>query len=356
VDRVDRQSRRRTPIVAVALLAAVAMLAAACGGDTDSGDASGGTVAPAEGGLDALVAAAKEEGTLMWYSVPSEGIAKKVSDGFEAAYGIDVEFVRLATSELSQRYAAEAASGAPAADAVIVSNTPFVAEANREGWITPLADAGVPDFPGDYPSEFLLPDRGSAIVSIEPSGIAYNTDAVADGDVPTDWADLADPRWKGKLLMIDPAGSPAYLDFWSVVADHAGEEVLSGIAANVSRTYPSGVPAVEALGAGEGAIVAPSTGSIAAGAKAKGAPIGYHQPEVSTGPELALLISEKAANPNAARLFAWYVLFGEGQQLLNELPHTASPATGEDLPSGYVRAPADAAGRKDRILDLLKVS
>jgi iron(III) transport system substrate-binding protein len=280
-----------------------------------------------------------------------------VSDGFEAAYGIDVEFSRLATADLSQRYSAEASTGQPAADAVIVSNTPFVADARSKGWTVPLAEAGIPDYPGTYPPNFLLPDRGTAIVSIEPSGIAYNTDAVPADQAPKDWKDLADPKWKGKILLIDPAGSPAYLDFWNVVSrDGGGNDVLEGIAANVARTYPSGVPAVEALGAGEGAIVVPSTGSIADGAKKKGAPVGYTQPALSTGPELALLVSKEAAHPNAARLFAHYILFGDGQKLLNDLPYTASPATGEDLPGSYVRAPSDSAKRKDELLGLLKTS
>jgi iron(III) transport system substrate-binding protein len=338
-----------------AVLLAATLLLAACGEAEDTGT-TGGTTPAAGQGLDALVTAAKEEGSLVWYSVPAEAIAKKVSDGFEKAYGIDVEFTRLASSDLAQRYSGEAANGQPAADAVIVSNTPFVAQAHKEGWTTPLADAGIPDYPGTYPPTFLLPDRGSAIVSIEPSGIAYNTGQVPAAQAPKDWKDLADPKWKGKILLIDPAGSAAYLDFWSVVADKAGKDVVQGIAANVARTYPSGVPAVEALGAGEGSIVVPSTGSIVAGAAGKGAPVAYSQPSITNGPELALLVSKQAAHPNAARLFAWYILFGDGQKLLNDLPNTASPATGEDLPKDYTRAPANAGARKDELLGLLKVS
>jgi iron(III) transport system substrate-binding protein len=357
-DRRDPTPARPARRIAAALVGALAVLAGAgaCGGEptgTDTG-APSGSAAPA--GLDALIAQAKDEGSLVWYSVPAEGIAKKVSDGFEQAYGIDVEFQRLASADLAQRYSAEASAGDPAADAVIVSNTPFVAETRKQGWTVPLADAGIPTFPATYPGRFLLNERGTAIVSIEPSGIAYNTDAVPGDQVPEDWKDLADPKWKGKLLLIDPAGSPAYLDFWSVVADKEGPDVLEGIAANVARTYPTGVPAVEALGAGEGSIVVPSTGSIVAGAKAKGAPVGYAQPAITNGPELALLVSKDAAHPNAARLFAWYILFGDGQKLLNDLPTTASPATGEDLPAGYQRAPANAAARKEELLGLLKTS
>jgi iron(III) transport system substrate-binding protein len=77
---------------------------------------------------------------------------------------------------------------------------------------------------------------------------------------------------------------------------------------------------------------------------------------VTNGPELSMLVSKQAAHPNAARLFAHYIMYGDGQKLLNDLKTTASPLTGEDLPTGYVRAPADAATRKDELLGLLKPS
>jgi iron(III) transport system substrate-binding protein len=339
------------------VLAALVGVTACGGGGEETVTSSPGSTGPAASAESAAVAelveAAKEEGSLVWYSVPAEAIAKKVSDGFKTAYGIDVEFQRLASADLTQRYSTEAAAGDPGADAVVVSNTPFVADAKAKGWTTPLAELGLPGYPGKYPERFLLPDRGTAIVSIEPSGIAYNSTAVPAASVPKDWKDLADPKWKGKILLIDPAGSPAYTDFWATIAQGQGEAVLSGIAANVARKYPSGVPAVEALGAGEGQIVVPSAGSIVDGAKAKGAPVAYSQPELTTGPELTILVSKEAAHPNAAKLFAWWLMYGEGQKLLNDLPTTASPATGEDLPPKYASAPKNAQQQKEKILSLL---
>lgn len=319
--------------------------------DTEDGDDAGGDAA-----LDDLVAAAQEEGSLVWYSVPAEAIAQQVSDGFEEEFGISVEFQRLASSDLSTRYAAEAEAGDPVADAVVISNTPFVAQANENGWVTPLADSDIPGFPGDYPSEFVLDDRGTAIVSIEPTVISYNTDMVSEDELPETWADLADPKWEGQILLVDPAGSPAYVDFWTVVLEGEGEEVLEGIANNVARTYPSGVPLHEALGAGEGAIGIPGVGSIVLGAVDRGAPLDYVSPSLTTGPEIVVLLSEGADHPNAARLFAWYLMYGEGQEIINALPSTASPATGDGMPADYTRTPPGAQENRDRIYELLGVS
>lgn len=357
--------RPRRWMAVLAALVAVAALAAC--GDDDDGETADTTAAagsdttaegesqPADDELAELIAAAQAEGSLIWYSVPAEGIAQAVSDAFSEEFGIDVEFQRLASSDLSTRYAAEADAGDTVADAVVMSNTPFVAQAFENGWTVPLADAGVPGFPADFPADFLVDDGAAAIVSIEPSGISINTDQVDDDERPTTWADLAGPEWEGRILLADPAGSPAYIDFWTVVLEGEGPEVLEGIGANAVRTYPSAVPLHEALGAGEGAVAVPGVGSIVSGAVDRGAPLDFAIPDLTTGPEIVVLVSEDASHPNAARLFAWYLLFGEGQEILNALPSTASPATGEGMPADYTRNPPGAQANRDEILSLLGV-
>jgi iron(III) transport system substrate-binding protein len=313
----------------------------------DEGEASG------DAALDELVTAAQEEGSLVWYSVPAEPIAQAVSDAFSEEYGIDVEFTRLASSDLAARYGSEAETGDPVADVVVMSNTPFVAEGAESGWFVPLADAEIPGFPGDWPEEFLVDDRGTAIISIEPTGISYNTDMLGDTEPPETWADLAEPEWEGKILLVDPTGSPAYVDFWTVVLEGEGPEVLEGIAANSTGTYPSAVPLHEALGAGEGTIGVPGVGAIVAGAVDRGAPLEFVTPDLTTGPEIVPLISDGASHPNAARLFVWWLMYGEGESVLNALPTTASPGTGEDLPANYTRNPPNAQENRDQIYQLL---
>jgi len=276
-----------------------------------------------------------------------------VSDAFAEEYGIEVEFQRLASSDLATRYAGEAETGEPVADVVVMSNTPFVAEGAENGWFVPLADAEIPGFPGDWPEEFLIDDRGTAVISIEPTGISYNTDMLGDTEPPETWADLAEPEWEGKLLLVDPAGSPAYVDFWTVVLDAEGPEVLEGIGANASGMYPSAVPLHEALGAGEGTVGVPGVGAIVAGATDRGAPLEFVTPSLTTGPEIVPLISDGAAHPNAARLFVWWLMYGPGEAVLNALPTTASPGTGEDMPADYTRNPPNAQENRDEIYQLL---
>ena len=42
---------------------------------------------------------------------------------------------------------------------------------------------------------------------LTPEVIGYNSEAVPDADAPSDWDDVLDPKWKGKVLIRDPIAS-----------------------------------------------------------------------------------------------------------------------------------------------------
>ena len=45
------------------------------------------------------------------------------------------------------------------------------------------------------------------ILFMTPEVIAYNSNAVSAADAPKDWADVVDPKWKGKVLIRNPVES-----------------------------------------------------------------------------------------------------------------------------------------------------
>lgn len=316
----------------------------------------GSTANSAGGALDELAAAAADEGTVVWYGAYTQSDADRVIAAFEEAYpGISVEYLRLASGDLSQRFATEKDSGAPTADVVSITDPVFVGEALANGWFTALADADVPGYPDEYPEQFRMDDIGSAVTSVTMSIIGYNTDLVSEDEAPTSWDDLLDPRWKGEILIPDPSSTASYIGTWTALETVLGDDYLAALAAQDPRFVPGGaVPTTELLVAGEGSIIVPGLGSPINAAAAEGAPVAFVLPEVTAGPQALLGINSEPAHPNAARLLAAFILSEEGNAVLaSEENAVLSPYDAADAPVEVIPVTLDYFDNADQILSSL---
>lgn len=330
----------------LALAAVGAIVLAGCSSD------NGGDVSPeavSDGDLDALIEAAQAEGELVVYLTPPESTAQQLADAFFDEYDIDASFVRLTGGELAARYSSEVEAGAPAADVVIPSYDEFIDKGLDAGWLTGLDEAGIPGY-DDFPAEGKIDDGKTAVVQFAPSALSWNTDALGDLPVPETFEDLADPQYEGKVLLSDPTSSQAYIQFWTMIEDAYGIQTVEAIAHNQVRLYNSVVPMTEALGAGEGAVTGPNVGQVVAGAAAQGAPVDYVVPDVTTGPEIVMAVSTDAQSPNAARLFAHFVLSEDGQAILNAAPGNISAYDYDQMPAEYVRIDRDEALANEQVI------
>jgi len=320
----------------LALLAAAGLVLAGC---TATDEPTTGPDTGGDAALEELIAAAQEEGTLTFYQTPAEPIAQAAADAFADLYDIDVNFVRLTGGELATRYSAEAEAGAVVADLVIPSYDAFIDSGLDDGTLIGLDEADIPGF-ADFPEDGLIDGGRTAIVTYNPSALSWNADALGDAPVPESFEDLADPAYEGEILLTDPSASQAYLQFWTLMLDTYGEETVQAIVDNSVRLYPSVVPMTEALAAGEGSVTGPNVGLVVEGAKANGAPLDWTLPEVTTGPVIVMAISADAPSPNAARLFAHFVLSEEGQAIYSGDPGSFSAV---DLPEGFTIVDRDDA-------------
>lgn len=304
----------------IGAVGALMLTLSACGSDTADGSATADIDDPE---LRELVTAAQEEGSLTLYGVPDEPLLQSLGEEFTELYGVEVESIRLVSADLAQRFSSEAGADAPESDAILLTHSPFYAEALEEGWLTPLSEADVPEQPDDYPEDFLVDDGETALVSLVPTSMVYNTDSV-DGE-PSSWEDYADPEFQGQLAIAEPASSPANLAFWQLMRDEYGDDFLRGVADNEPTWHNSAVSGTQAVGAGEEALAHPGVQAIVDNLRGEGAPIDAIVPGPSTGPEIALGIAADSQNPNAAALFAHYMLSEEGSTHLAEISNAASP-------------------------------
>jgi iron(III) transport system substrate-binding protein len=332
-------------------LTATLVMIAACGGSKGGAGSSGASsngaasttpstvatsAAASAGSASAdLVAAAKKEGSLLFYASVTDTSAKAVAEAFGKKYGIDTQELRITSAQLADRFSAEAAAGAPAADAILISRTGFTTQADSKGYLIPLKDAGIPGYPGDLPAQFVKDDEGTAVVMVQAAGIGYNTDLVKGDDIPKSWDDLLNPKWKGKIGVADPKSSASYVAEWNTVAQGVGGDFLSKIGAQKLKSYASGAPAAQALAAGEIAFNPMTLSSLVNEPKSKGAPVDIVVPDLTSGAEVVLGIAAKAKHPNAARLFAQYTLSQEGAKVLADAAGEISPYDASKLPKDY---------------------
>ena len=182
-------------------------------------------------------------------------------------------------------------------------------EALEQGWVVPADQLPLPD---GFPSDFVDPDLGPVIG--HPLAVTmYNTDLVAEDEVPSTWEDLADPRWNGEILMADLDEQVWHVGVYGTVIEEFGEEWAEGFMATEPRVVSgAAAPLVELIAAGEAAIAPIGYAPMVEALKASGAPIDYTLPEPQTAVPSFVAINSEAENPNAARLFYHYIHTEDG--------------------------------------------
>lgn len=309
--------------------------------------------------LEALIAAARAEGEVTFYSVLPELPTKRIANGFTAKYGIKAQYIRLPSTGLQQRFSSEAEAGTFAPGFLVIAGggRRFAEEAIKKGWMEPISQAGIPAVAGEFPKRFVT--GPTAIVQIVPWAFMYNTDKVKEADAPKTWADLANPRWKNQLLLGDPKTSDSYLDLWALLLDKYGENFFAQVRGQSPRTsFPSGTALVQGLAAGEGMVGGPTTVALVTGQSERGAPVKAVIPPFTTGLEMHLMMTAKSKvkQPNAARLFAHYLLSRDGNKVLNDEFGSVGVYDDAGLPKDYVSSKADTVARKDQIFKLMGIA
>src|SRR5215813_3216109 len=153
---------------------------------------------PAEPITPALIDAAKKEGKIVWYTSVDLPLAEKVARSFEAKYpGIACRVERSGAERVFQRIGQEYSSRIHAVDVVQSSDAAHFIVWKRDGLLAPYVPE---DVAKHYPAEHRDPDGQFASFRVWLSIIAYNTDMVKTDDAPKSFADLLDPKWKGKIV------------------------------------------------------------------------------------------------------------------------------------------------------------
>lgn len=260
----------------------------------------------------ALIAAATKEGQVTWYTSADLQLAEKVGKAFEQKFpGIRTRVERAGGERIFSRVAQEYAAGLHVPDAVSTGDAAQFLVWKRQG----LLAAYVPeDVARHIPAEHRDPDGLYATVRSSLCVMAYNTQFVSSAEAPKSFADLLDPKWKGKMSI---AGTSTGVRWIGSTIEIMGREFLDKLAEQDIKVQDmSGAALAGLVASGEVPLSPTIFDADVTVAKQKGAPIEWRplEPVVTTVGYSGL--SSKASHPHAALLFLDYVHSKEGQQLM----------------------------------------
>jgi iron(III) transport system substrate-binding protein len=261
----------------------------------------------------ATLAKAKVEGKVAFYAniTAVEPIIKAFSDDT----GVKAEYTRISTTKFVATAITEHEAGKFMAD-VIQGPLPVLDLLKEKGMLSVYRAPAAAGYP-----EWSRKDDRIQLFGIEYVGLIYNKERVKPADVPKRYEDLADAKWKDKIVMANPANHATTIAW------------LIGLKENVFKSEAEWMKFVTGLAANKPMFVAsfgPTPAPIESGEKLIGismpkyivtkapAPLDWArlQNQPLMGTPRAIAVSSTAPHPNAARAFVDYWLSNKAAGLL----------------------------------------
>ncbi|MDQ0304961.1 ABC transporter substrate-binding protein [Ancylobacter polymorphus] len=265
--------------------------------------------------LAKLEAAAKAEGGFTLYTSLAKSDVDALSKPFEDKYGIKVTVWRAGSDQILQRTVQEQKAGRRSVDAIHTSS-PELEALSREGMLQPLNSPRFAELrPGSMPASKTWVGTFLA-VWVQ----AYNTDRIKAGDLPKSYEDLLDRRWKNKLGY-EASDIDWFITVLQIMGEERGLNFFRKLVGTNGLSIRKGHSLLNNLvAAGEVPLGLTVYNYMPAQAKAKGAPIDWTVIEPAVARASGVAVVKNAEHPNAAALFAEYML-SDGQKILTTLDY-----------------------------------
>lgn len=274
---------------------------------------SGAYPAAAQNWAD-VEAAAKKEGKLtLYHNIRPAGV-EEILKKFRAKYPeIQTEQIRLGSGPLNERFRTEFVANRHIADVFITfADVEFMKDVPT--W---FAKWQPPELKGNFPADVSIDDRMFVIQQVREA-IVWNKNLVKDADAPKEWADLMDPKWKGKVALNSPWRSISVQQMFAYWDQLGIKDAAEKFKANEVRFFEGSSGVIQAIIRGD-AQVAHMTDIPLNAMLEDGAPIGFTYPKSGTTTSNAVAgVAEKAPHPNVGRVFLNWLMSKDGQAILVE--------------------------------------
>ena len=271
-------------------------------------------------------AAAKKEGKVVWYTSTPMAQASVIAKMFETETGVRVELFRSGGSAVLRRFLQEAEAGRVAVDVLTTSDPAAYASMARKGTFEPYKPKNFDKLPAEARAE-------NGAYFAQRLNIMTNYlrgDKVAAADIPKTWGDLTNPKYNGKLVMTDPSFTSLQLSVVGMISKNSGWGFYEKLSANKVMIVQGNEQVSDMIKRAERVIAVGALDSYAAEDRKDGPDIKTLFPTdgVYIIPSPTAIL-KGAPNPNAAKLFADFMLSDPVQKLF---PETGGYAARVDLP------------------------
>src|SRR5215217_3343234 len=295
------------------------------------------TTAPAAEVNPELIAKAKQEGQVMYYTdLIVDQVVRPMTAAFERKYGIKVSFTRGDSQVNSTKLLNEFKAGRVLADVFgLTSGMEILMEA---GAVRQFTSANGDELPAHYrdPNRYWV---ASHIYVMQPG---FNTTLVPTAQRPKTYDDLLAPYWKDKMVwkMNDMSGGPGFIgNTLTSMGEERGLDYLRKLSSQRIKMVNASARALlaQVIG-GEYPMALQIFNHHAAISAEKGAPVDWVRLSPATVNPALLGLPKNAPHPNAGLLYIEFMLSPEGQQILqkaNYLP--ARPDVHRSRPTSFPR-------------------
>jgi iron(III) transport system substrate-binding protein len=256
--------------------------------------------------------AAKKEGRVVVYGSVVPQAMEDFNRGFEAKYGIKVEYWRGDSTKVSERALTEWRAGKPGFD-VVEGNRGVQLIMKQEGLFTKF----VPPASEKFPAQVKEKDGLITPWRVLPISILYNTEMVKPADLPKSFDDLLQPKWANKIAMPDPTRHTTTAQFlWNLekLKKDKWLDLVRGLAKQKPVLVDSLAPVTTAVIKGEAAVGITYVKYV----KQYKGPVHYVLMDKYLADPNYMSVGVKALNPNAAKLYVDYACSPEGQKHIAE--------------------------------------
>ncbi len=262
-----------------------------------------------------------DAGEVVVYCSADQEFAEPILKAFEEQTGIavrarfDTEAAK--TVGLVQRLRAEREN--PGADVFWSSEVFHTIKLAREQLLAPVES--VPD---NWPAELVAPNRHWVGFAARARVICFHTDRVQRDQAPRRLEDLLDAKWKGRVIMADPAFGTTGGEVASWFAHYGPEratEIIRALAANGVRLVDGNSTAVREVASGRADICLTDTDDVYVGQR-NGWPVAMKPND--QGGDGTLVIPNTVArvaggpNPETAERLVQFLLSEQVERMLAE--------------------------------------